>query len=520
MQNLVYKIGSNLPETIFGKEFSDGYGTLSFQVPDIETNNDPLLFHIYIDVSGSMSDIIEYKYNRSKMQLLKHTLNNILYHFAEKCSNIYVQVKGFDNMIHDYIDTIEVTKHNINELISKLDTVHPMNSTDIGLALNSLNKEIDTKYFDIPINKRVAILLTDGEPTSGICTIPELVKIVSKDCSHHFIALGNEQDVHLMYQLGHKNVFTTNWFINEIEHTGNVYGEILFNETHRVFNNVTIKVMGGRIYDFNKGLFVDKLEIGALYEETNKNYHLMIDNEDIFNIIVSGNNERGDMYFNICVDKQFTKENEPEILKQYLRLCVQKLMFNFRQKTVDKCETIFEQQFNFGLGCNNHKIIDNPEKDNLKKDIITFYNFITKIIKDNNFENDEFMIELVKDVNVMKNSYSTIDGFQFVSAREDSQGRQTAFNTASQYEYDLNGLLPPKLKRETTSAYKTPRRCELMRNISDNTPLYIDVDIANQINEDSPLKPPRLGMLTPPELRRQLTIETAELPEIEKYLNS
>ena len=31
MQNIVYKVGSNLPETIFDKEFSDGYGTLSFE---------------------------------------------------------------------------------------------------------------------------------------------------------------------------------------------------------------------------------------------------------------------------------------------------------------------------------------------------------------------------------------------------------------------------------------------------------------------------------------------------------
>ena len=92
----------------------------------------------------------------------------------------------------------------------------------------------------------------------------------------------------------------------------------------------------------------------------------MIDDEDIFNIIVSGKNERGDMNFNICVDKQFTKKNDPEILKQYLRLCVQKLMYNFRQKNIENCETIFEPQFNMGLGY-----------DKLKTDIITFYNFIT-----------------------------------------------------------------------------------------------------------------------------------------------
>ena len=34
MQNFVYKTGAQLPETIFGKEYSDGYGTLSFHISD------------------------------------------------------------------------------------------------------------------------------------------------------------------------------------------------------------------------------------------------------------------------------------------------------------------------------------------------------------------------------------------------------------------------------------------------------------------------------------------------------
>ena len=191
MKNIVYKVGSNLPETIFDKEFSDGYGTLSFDIPNIEEKkNEPLLFHIYIDVSGSMSEIIDFKSHCSKIQLLKHILINVLHHITEKCNNIYIQVKGFDDNIHDYIDTIKVTKDNIQELLLKIEHIRPLNSTNIGLALQSLNIDIDTGYFDIPIENRVAIMLTDGEPTAGICTIPELVEIISKKCSQdtlHFL---------------------------------------------------------------------------------------------------------------------------------------------------------------------------------------------------------------------------------------------------------------------------------------------------------------------------------------------
>jgi hypothetical protein len=111
---------------------------------------------------------------------------------------------------------------------------------------------------------------------------------------------------------------------------------------------------------------------------------------------------------------------------------------------------------------------------------------------------------LFKDVNVMKNSYGRLDSFKIVSGREDSQGRQTAYNTASQYEDDHLQLRPPKLQRDGSSAYRTPRRCELMRNISDNN--YNE----NEVNTSPiPRAKARLGLLfpisNPPVLKRQTT---------------
>ncbi len=511
MQNVLYTSCSNLPETIYGKEYADKYGTLSFDIPNVEVQpKKSLLFHIYIDVSGSMSDIIQCPTDfitnpgRSKIQLLKHTLNNILYHFAEKCSNIYVQVKGFDDCIHNYIDPVEVTTKNIAELISKIEPIRPMNSTDIGLALTMLNKDIETEYFDIPIKNRVAILLTDGEPTSGICGLSELAEIVSKQCSHHFIGLGNQHNGSLLHKLGHKNIYTTNWFINDIEHTGNVYGEILFNETHRVIYETIIQVTGGKIYDFIKGEFVENLAIGTLYGETKKNYHLMIDDEENFNVIITGK-DAGDLSaLNISANKLIANDGEAnlDINKQYIRLCVQKLMFNVRQDSIEK-------PWKVTINVNNrrpHDVFDwgipvyEPKyNESLARMIDTFYGFITKFVKENNLEKDDFMIELLKDINVMKNSYRTIDGFKIVTAREDSQGRQTAFNTSSQYEDDLSQIRPPTLQRAPTSAYTTPGRCNLMRDISDS---------GYQKSPDLETHSPCLSIinpekLTPPKLTRQ-----------------
>ena len=501
MQNFVYKTGAELPETIFSKEYSNGYGTLSFNIPDNDQKREyPLLFHIYIDVSGSMSDIIDFKRNRSKMQLLKHTLKNILMYVAENSEDVYVQVKGFDNVIHNYIDTVLVTKENICELLKNIEPIEPMNSTNIGLALSSLNNELD-KNEDISLQNRVAIMLTDGDPTSGICTTEKLVDMITKKCSYHFIGLGNDHNGILLHELGHKKVFTKNWYINDIEHTGNVYGEILFNETHRMYYDNTITVTGGRIYDYIKGEFVDSLEIGTLYQETTKDYHLLITDPETFKITINGMQSDDSTY---DINAEPISYGPFEIEKQYLRLCVQKLMFSVRKNAakIENDQTIFEPLYmrNKPPGFNIHSYMD-PE---LKKDIDSLYDTIKTFIKENSLENDEFMEGLFKDINVMKNSYGTVDSFKIVSGREDSQGRQTAYNTASQYEDDHLQILPPKLQRESSSAYRTPRRCELMRNISDNND---DSDFDNI--SPIPRAQSRLGALPPglrpPILQRQTT---------------
>tara|TARA_B100001287_G_scaffold276825_1_gene289795 strand:+ start:8518 stop:10110 length:1593 start_codon:yes stop_codon:yes gene_type:complete len=469
MENVVYKIGSELPETIFGKKYSEGYGTLSFNIPMMEENPDySLLFHIYIDVSGSMSDYVDYTSRRTKMMLLKHALKNILLYFAEKCENVYVQVKGFDNVIHNYIDTIHINKTNVQELLGKIDPIEPMNSTNIELALNSLNDELEKEYFEIPIENRVAILLTDGEPTEGLRNTCKLVDIVKQKCSHHFIGLGNQHNGLLMHRLGHKNIYTTNWYINDIEHTGDVYGEILFNELHRVYYKSTIKVVGGKVYDYIKGEFVDNLVIGSLYAETTKNYHVMIEDEKLFNIVISGRQKDGTL---LHTNAEKKSGEFIEIAKQYIRLCVQKLMFIIREETAEQeshTQTIFNRAQMFEPYYND--AFNNNINKKTQKDINSLLVFIKSFIKDHHLEDDVFMVELYKDVNVMKNSYGTRDTFKIVSGREDSQGKQTAFNSASQYEDDFDAddnVLPPKLQRDCSSAYRTPRRSDLMRGISD-----------------------------------------------------
>ena len=92
---------SSLPEE-YGNFHTQKYGVLSLETKASSPSSTSMLFSFMIDVSGSMSDIVSK--GRSKIQLLRHTLQNMVLHFAHKRENVYIEIKGFDNHIHHYVE--------------------------------------------------------------------------------------------------------------------------------------------------------------------------------------------------------------------------------------------------------------------------------------------------------------------------------------------------------------------------------------------------------------------------------
>ena len=520
--------GKQLPIVDNNIEDSNNYGVLSLEMSDIKTTDVPILFHIMLDVSGSMSDIVSH--NRTKMQLLKHTIVNMIHYFAENTENVYICVKGFDNNIHNYIEPILVSKSNIDILLDKISKIRPMQSTDIGLALETLQNDMSNEINEDKYN--VGILLTDGHPTSGIMDINDLVNIVLQNKTYHFIALGNEHNGDLMNALGHYHSETRNWFINEIEHTGNVYGEIIFNETNRLSKNNIIHVENGTIYDYRKGCFDNQLNIGTLSREEKKEFHILANNKDTCNIFIEGIQiELNENYKKIankteCNIGENSETNNIFITKHYLRLCVQLLLYNVRSdlekiKTIDNCFTCFQLPIHQPKLKGNNKHISHAK--NLKKIILEF-------TKENKLENDLFLTGLINDLHVLLNTSGHVDQYKHIASREDTQGRQCSYNTASQMEddpndfHDFHDIPIPTLSRNSTTAYTTPSRVKLMRDISNTNDETI---ITNALLPPSRLKGERLGTPTKHEelidleipktpLRRQITLSSKE----ELYLDS
>ena len=467
MNSFQYQIGKEEVYVSNVLKPSTKYGLLSFEIDNQQSIvvKSKQLFCLMLDVSGSMSDIVSD--NRTKMDLLKLTITNMLYHFAEKCENIYIQIDTFDSEIYNVCEPTLVNSESIDDLVEKMKKIHPQNSTNIGLAIKTLNENMKDpkKKWNLEIEEKnsIGILLTDGEPTDGITNVEKLVSMVTLEQSQHFIALGNRHNADLMQKMGNKNRFTNHWFINELEMTGSVYGEIIFNELNRRYEDCVIEVQNGMIYDYYNGCFVEKLEIGNLYNESSKNYHLQIENEDDLKIIFSGKHLYDGEVATVLAHPSSTTLMAA---KQYFRLGVQNLMYLIRNEPPQI--SIFNGRHYLN---NDFKV--NEDINILRTKIITLKIAITCFMEENDLKDDEFMKELLKDLNVMKNVQGNANQYMYLTARENAQGRETSYNMNSQFDEDaetiLNSLNPPSLERASAGVYATPGRLTMMREVSNTS---------------------------------------------------
>jgi len=485
IENGWIQYAGELPDDIYcGFDEHDHYGVLSFNTPTTDSNTHEMLYHIKVDVSGSMSDCL--RDGRSKMQLIVHTLTNMLHYFAENTENVIIQISGFDDKIHSYIEPTKVTRANVLSLVAALSTMRPMNMTNIELALVTISENIEKKVVDVARNRQVVIFLTDGDSTVGENEPTKLAELVPGGVSAYFIALGDNHNSDIMYALGHKNPYTSNWFISQLEHTGNVYGEILFNEMHRVLEHVDIEVNNGKIFDYMTGTFVANLHIGHLSSEMKKYYHIVTDNPDECYVTIRGLDSRdgthaefyaSDLPPLVLHEKDITTHVELDahfIQKQFMRLGVQKLMSDLRLHTDTKLE---RHKCLISLECYDH--VEMPDMDETIETRREF-NRRARVIKKkinqymdlHGIAQDELLCGLIDDLSVVAKTTADLRrNIRFATAREDSQGRQTTFNTVSdmQDEDELHigrNLNPPALQRAPTSAYTSPGRLNVMRVIS------------------------------------------------------
>ena len=276
-----------------------------------------------VDCSGSMSDICSD--GRTKNHHSNHTLTNMIIYFAEHPElHVSISVFAFDGSIYNIIENEIVSKENLDKLIDSVKNIRPKDITNIEKALFN-SREYIANYCLQNIDTYVShIFMTDGDATSGETLPSRLKEYVSPIVSNMFIGFGIDHNAYLLKELDFDNK-NNYYFIDSLEKSGLVYGEIIHSIIYRVLENTSISIVNGLLYDWKKNIWVDRIDIGDLVSENNKIYHVL--SNKIEDCVCTINTKD-------CVTKetfQFTLQSEMEnvdLTKYKYRQRTQELMYD------------------------------------------------------------------------------------------------------------------------------------------------------------------------------------------------
>jgi len=489
------------------------FGILNLKSVAFETSNlnKEYDFIFTIDRSGSMSDIC--CDGRTKQQHICHTLKNMVWFFHNNPSiKAKITIYAFDNNINKVIDRMSVTSKNIDHFIKKIDLIQPCGSTNIEMALNTVNNFIKEIEFVSPHSEINHVFMTDGDATIGQTHPLTLKSLVNDKYTNIFVGFGIDHNNNVLDELS-SNKNSHYYFIDKLENSGLVYGEILHNLLYKLLKETEITIENGLIYNFYTNSWVNQLFVGDIISESTKIYHIISNNPDTCVIHISAipfyfNNIEGNIHFydykinNITYQDNLTKYVFRQKTFELLYQIKHKSKFDDKDNNTynqnlseDKLSCLspkfnttnihnnflfnnFELKLNLNLNFKNNEI--NNVNDSLKNKMKTLIEEMKKYMKDNDLENDPFMKNLCDDIYISYKTFDTRYSGMYTCARLTSQGTQRFYNVShlenihetnfhNDNDDNDNIFNSHNLEQLNHSPYSTPSAQQIMRFVSDNS---------------------------------------------------
>lgn len=396
------------------------FGILDIKANTTDETNEVLEFIFIIDCSASMSDYCSD--GRTKMHHIIHTLKNMIW-FLNDHPNIkhYITVNAFNLVIYKIIERTTITPENLPNLLLKIDNIKPFDCTNIEYALiNSVKNinEIKTLY---PTHKINHIFMTDGEATTGSNNIDELKTHIIPDVSNIFIGFGIDHDSTLLNGISYVGD-SSYYFIDKLESSGLVYGEILHSIIYKLLTNVEITIQNGVIYDYKTNSWVNNLKISNIISEANKIFNIASDNPEECKVEIQGTYESDVIIIFPSINTENTESIN--ISKHLYRQRTLQLLYEVNEFLKKNRNPNITDLFSI-ISQENTEV--NEEKTHIKTKLLSFITEMKEYMVENQLENDKILKNLCDDIYVCYRTFGTRYGNMFCSARQTSQGTQRIY---------------------------------------------------------------------------------------------
>ena len=259
------------------------FGLFHLKVGDNALHTSSLSQHFVfvVDHSGSMS--FKCSDGITKMTHVVYTLNKIVQYFSEYSAmsvSIYLTVFAFDNKFEEVVKMVKLDDSTKDDIIKKINNIRPQGLTNIELALKETKQFINECLATCPERNITHIFMTDGDVTVGSADIKVLQSECVPSISNIFIGFGLDHNAHMLSALGNSY-----YFIDNMERSGLVYGEVLSSVLCCIAKHVSVKIANGYIYDWKHNVWKTELFIGDIVSD--KTYHLIASDPSTVDCILS-----------------------------------------------------------------------------------------------------------------------------------------------------------------------------------------------------------------------------------------
>jgi hypothetical protein len=378
---------------------------------------------------------------KTKMQHICHILKNMVAYFKEHTSiDAFITVCTFDDSCETILERTAVTNTNFGTILATIDNILPRGSTNIACAIEHINQCCSSIRSKFPTHNISSVFMTDGQATTGEESGVVLSDMVDKTFENIFIGVGLDHDGVLLSTLGSgKN--SNYYFIDKLENSGFVYGEIIHGVIYTIVNNARITIENGFIYDFKNNVWVTSIDIGNIVGDSSKTYHIATHKPSLCWATISGDNLDGSEMdpISIVASDEFVK------LEKYV----------YRQRTLQHLYNInnFIKSQNQE---NQHDVFAVLKPPNVEKSVVderkrirvALHEFINEMkiyMTLNHLTNDSFMNNLCDDIYICYRTFTTKHASMYAAARQSSQGTQRCYTV--NYTPDIDPVLPPSIPR-------------------------------------------------------------------------
>jgi hypothetical protein len=455
-------------------EYNRGVFTINIppQVQGVLQQPMRVVMYASIDRSGSMGELAnaQIQNSQTKMAFVVSTLNNMVEYIVSQHAEFphvefYMSLIVFDSSATCTLPLHRVASDTKDHILNIISQLTPRGGTNFMSCFSEMSKHASAEEENIENDAsipedfvhRMHVFLTDGQ--DGVCQggIPALIKaldVVYPDKSKHkkqptqiMIGYGVDHDSAMLQRLCSYFPTSKQWFVDDMEKTGCIFGEILWSSINAAFKDVKLK-SNVEIYDFASMDWKTELTIGDFAHDSVKTLYTRVpwDTAEVSLQLTYFSTEHPENKSHSHVETiVYNDDNaaiDPEVEKELWRLDT--------IVTIDEALKFMQNMSRTPYGSLA------PEKERILAKVTSFQEKYIAYMNEKNLQDDPFAIQLADDLFVcISGLMSTNLGERYVAARQASQIQQRAvtINDITPLQQEIVSSMPCSSRYNSHSQY-------------------------------------------------------------------